>query len=455
MRWGVFVMKFKALGVSVAALAAGAVAGPAYADPPVCKDKMPSNFKTYVASSLSASEASTSQVLELMSQRRTEEAGVCPAGFERVQNVCRPIRPTAARAPVKKAATPRPAKADRIAEPEESTAPTTGAWIEAFADYERRTVSGVQTQKAAGAVFGIDRTTTAGPLAMRFGVLGGFTRIQQESSAKRTDTFDTEYTVTLKDGAAVEPDKTLTFTVEDVEHTFSSTSRQTLDGFGLGVSASLAKGRFFLDTVAKVDFYDVRGKVQTSDSAGGFKAIFNFEDECIPGLDFNGDPVDPLFTLVAVQTALLHETTMRNFVVAGNFGYRSDLPDGYWLEPTVGLRFTYSDFASDAALLGLKDGHALRLEAGARVGKAHVLNDGSVWSNSLGLFAYSDVIVDGFVIDAVGSSFESDEGKLRFRASLQSKLQLQDGVSLYGELGARVGEDYWGVSGKLGGRVEW
>ena len=428
-------MKFKVLRIAVVALSVASGWGFAHAGPPpVCTNVSTNdNSASYTATSLSASEASTSQVMELLSQRRTEQALICPTGFEKVQGVCRPISPSMVSPGVKNktAAAPSP-PAKKAGEVAESEAPilggwtgvrTSGAWAETFADYERRTVTGVQTQRAAGALFGIDQSMNAGGLWMRFGILGGFTRIQQNSTAKKTEISDTDYTVTIKDGGKAEPDKTITFTVEDVHHNLESRSRQTLDGTGIGFSASLSKGRFFVDALAKVDFFDVRGKVQSSDSAGKFLAEFNYTKAFMPDLDDNGDPRDlPLFALAASQKSTLVETTLKNFVIGSNFGYRSDLPNGYWLEPTVGVRLTYSDLGDSASELGLQDGHALRLEAGARLGKAQLLNDGSMWSNALGLFVYSDVIVDGFVIDAVGSSFQSDEGKLRLRGAFQSRL---------------------------------
>jgi hypothetical protein len=61
--------------------------------------------------------------------------------------------------------------------------------------------------------------------------------------------------------------------------------------------------------------------------------------------------------------------------VAGNGNYRLVTTPTWWLEPTAGFRFIYSDFADgSAAVLGLKDGHDWRVQGGVRVGNPEHAN---------------------------------------------------------------------------------
>ncbi len=58
-------------------------------------------------------------------------------------------------------------------------------------------------------------------------------------------------------------------------------------------------------------------------------------------------------------------THLLNTTVAGNVNYRFDLQNNLWIEPTVGVQYTNSTYASDAANLGLADGDLLMARASA------------------------------------------------------------------------------------------
>jgi hypothetical protein len=149
-------------------------------------------------------------------------------------------------------------------------------------------------------------------------------------------------------------------------------------------------------------------------------------------------------------------------VIASNVQYRFDQPNGTWIEPTAGFRFTYADFDDDARSLGLQDGHVLRLRGGIRAGITKLMDADSdkpfVWSGSISGIVYSDILIDGFTDTSQGLSpvaVQDDEGKLRFEGTIRNELNMLDGLSLYSEVSGRVGEDLWGIGGKLGFRQEW
>jgi hypothetical protein len=70
---------------------------------------------------------------------------------------------------------------------------------------------------------------------------------------------------------------------------------------------------------------------------------------------------------------------------------------------------------------------------------------------------YSDVSVNGLVIDTGGFAgstvLPSDEGKLRAMGILAMNYDNGAGVVWYGQGDVRGGDDYFGVGGRLGVRV--
>ena len=61
-------------------------------------------------------------------------------------------------------------------------------------------------------------------------------------------------------------------------------------------------------------------------------------------------------------------TSLTNYSSFGNVNYRFHLSDQYWIEPTVGYNYTWTEYGSNAALLGLSNGSLLRVQGGARFG---------------------------------------------------------------------------------------
>jgi hypothetical protein len=177
----------------------------AWADPPTCtgidgsyKDTVFTDFgNTYTGATggwagvtqLTGSEASTTQVLELISQRRLQEIQECPNGLVRVDGICRPTPPAPDQS-LEASSFSSASKKEKYAKkwkkgtaggeaPLDLTAEKSkfGAWAEAFADYEKRTGTIRSTQRTVGTVFGIDRTLRVNDWGVQLGLIGGYSHI--------------------------------------------------------------------------------------------------------------------------------------------------------------------------------------------------------------------------------------------------------------------------------------
>ncbi len=172
--------------------------------------------------------------------------------------------------------------------------------------------------------------------------------------------------------------------------------------------------------------------------------------------------VDNNNVTIAGGTGTAENTTnYQNYIVGSNIGYRYESSAGYFFEPALGFRFTFSDFRADASTLGLEDGHILRLQGGLKFGRSKLFQSVStptLWTGSLSAVLYSDVLIDGYVRNATGSSplgILDDEGKLRMSLSLRNEFDFLNGSVLFLEASGRAGEDYYGVNGRVGGKIRF
>ena len=120
-----------------------------------------------------------------------------------------------------------------------------------------------------------------------------------------------------------------------------------------------------------------------------------------------------------------------------------------WIEPTVGLRYYIADYDSDAAALGLADGHVLRLQAGARLGTQFLWNNVVVTPILTGL-VYGDATVSGLAVtdaaflgSAGGVASAATEGKVRGQGIGAVKFDYGNGVSSFVQADIRGGSDYY------------
>jgi hypothetical protein len=147
---------------------------------------------------------------------------------------------------------------------------------------------------------------------------------------------------------------------------------------------------------------------------------------------------------------------MQNYTGTENLYYKLPFGRG-WIEPTLGLRYTYTQYGGGAASLGLANGQDWRFQGGARIGTDTYWNGMRVTLSVLGLL-YDDAIVNGFVVDNAGLGpgiLPADEGKLRIQGALSANIDYGNGWSAFTQLDVRGGTDLFGVGGKLGLKYIW
>jgi len=130
----------------------------------------------------------------------------------------------------------------------------------------------------------------------------------------------------------------------------------------------------------------------------------------------------------------------------------------YWLEPTAGFRFTYSDYDSRAAALGLKNGDDLLLLGGLRVGTDFLWGTVHVTPTVTGL-AYDDVLITGQVVSgggfAVTPVIPLDAGKVRGEGIFAVNLDYGTGLSAFALADVRGGQNLFAAGGRAGIRYQW
>jgi outer membrane immunogenic protein len=431
---------------------------------------------------VAAVEATTSIATEQVALRRVQEAQICPAGTTKIDGVCKPV--------ARKPAEPRRSTSSRTAvtgpkqylksQPSDESQPFTGSnavWAQAFTDYEQRSGLGTsavpasRSQLTSGLLFGADHTFQSGSSQVLLGALGGLSDTTQKFGSSSSGLQLTSYTAFTNFGLG----PTIEYQVLD-NHAIQNQETQTLKGGSLGLTASVNRGGFFSDTVAKVDLLNLN---RTSTNSNSYDQTLNFLEKtqnpvltgfgvdrgCITvGNRSLGQVLKTAHSLPfpsnpqTITTGNLQSTPQQNFILADNVGYHFDLKSGYWIEPLVGFQYTYTTYGSNASDLGLTDGQALRLQGGARLGVNRPVSDGGVWTGSFTAVLYSDVYIHGWTTSADAFSSGAvlqDQGKIRVEGILTSTLQLANGLFTFVEVQGRGGSDYWGVGGRVGARYEF
>ena len=154
-------------------------------------------------------------------------------------------------------------------------------------------------------------------------------------------------------------------------------------------------------------------------------------------------------------------TNLTNYGIVWNIQQKILLSNVSWIEPTVGLRYYIADYDSNAAALGLAEGHLLRMQAGARLGTQFLWNNVVVTPILTGL-VYGDPIVSGFAVtDAVflgtagGVASAATQGKVRGQGIGAVKFDYGNGLSSFVQADIRGGSDYYGYGGRAGVRFVW
>jgi len=214
-----------------------------------------------------------------------------------------------------------------------------------------------------------------------------------------------------------------------------------LSGPSLGAYATYFLNGFSTDLTLKVDFLHLN---ETSTDSLAFT---------------NGNANNPNnFTSFFASSG---STNLTNYGIVWNIQQKIFLSNAMWIEPTVGLQYYIADYDSDAAALGLADGHVLRLQGGARLGTQFLWNNVVVTPVLTGL-VYDDVTVSGlavtdaaFIGAAGGVASAAIEGKVRGRGIGAVKFDYGNGLSSFVQAEVRGGSDYFGYGGRAGVRFVW
>jgi hypothetical protein len=211
----------------------------------------------------------------------------------------------------------------------------------------------------------------------------------------------------------------------------------------------------------------VNGRL-TGPSLGGYATYFRhgFSTDLtlkVDFLDLHEDFTDTLaFTDGTTQVSSgTGSTGLTNYGIVWNIQQKIFLSNASWIEPTFGIKYYIADYDSDAAALGLADGHVLRLQGGARVGTQFFWNNVLVTPVLTGL-VYGDASVSGLAVtDAVflgtagGVASAATEGKVRGQGIGAVKFDYGNGLSSFIQADIRGGSDYFGYGGRAGVRFVW
>jgi len=383
---------------------------------------------------LSSVEASNSEIQELIRQRRelqqqvaSADAVILPSPVPAQSEVQAgdsgaPTPSTAPKAKTVSAASSKASAAQQGPSDEyvdfssNLDARVQSVWAQAFADYERH------SNMAPGSGENLVRKqTTVG------GITGGDVTYFRQGEGGR----ETLQLGLLAGGTHTESRFSDTATVSDAS--------QTQDGGFIGAYATYTVNKFAIDAFFKTDFikYKQRSTGPTTCPNGQVLVV-----------DSDAD-------FVKTDAGSTNEYV---YTTGANVSYRFDLGNQMYFEPLAGFVFSATEYGDGAFDLGLEDGQMFRIQGGARIGRSWLDEDGHLWSLSLLGLLYSDVYVNGYTVP--GNSYAAsasvvDEGKLRVLAQLQGSMQLNDGLSVIGQVGVRGGEDLFGVGGRLGMRQEW
>jgi hypothetical protein len=383
--------------------------------------------------SQSSTQDATKATMASVSDRRNTEEERCPDGYSRVGGQCRPatasrfapeqMEGAAALPPeILAFASPRQAFGVPQSEPDARVA----VWSQAYGDFERRTGRGNGIGEFA--VLALD----AKSLSHSAGVLGGIDLTFRSLAADRDGLI-----VGLLTGyvwSSLDVTTNSRSSDPNVPNGFSSL-RARLSGPALGVYASYFNGGFSADVAVKAEFLDF--DISFNDVLG-FAAV-----------PFAGFPP----TTAAFSGS--GSTSVNNYTTSANLNYRIPVSARTWIEPTVGIQYTRSDYASDAGMFGLADGSLVRLQGGARLGIDNAFDSVRTTMVLTGL-VYDNVKVTGGAVQTGGNPLIlNDEGKLRAQGILALNFHPRAGVSSFMQVDVQGGEDFFGAGAKTGVRIAW
>jgi hypothetical protein len=230
----------------------------------------------------------------------------------------------------------------------------------------------------------------------------------------------------------------------------------TFQGIGRGTD-SLMLGFMAGYSAAKLafpgDVLNTRTQISGT-SVGGYVKYFSgpFWNESIFKADLFGLNQDQSFPGGGTSNS----TGMTVYTLADNFNYRFTVGPGWFWEPTVGVQYSSTQYGGNAVNLLLANGFDWRVQGGLRTGITFPWNNMVVSTTVTGL-AYSDVMINGFVVDdgLAPTSLPEDAGKVRGEGIVTANLDLLNGTSVFAQGDVRGGRDLFGAGGRLGVRVGW
>ena len=407
----------------------------------------------------SVTQQTTTATLDAISARRKEETERCPEGFERSNDPERTCRRMAIAAPV---SSPRPSPsrpAPRVASRPVAMpvkAPPViavdpgyrfGVWAHAFGDYERRTDSTATTLSGGvGVPAGPAGPGTPGSLAQSiaidltqkattWGVIGGgdvtFRNLLAGNDGLIVGILAGYVSTDISLSGTTRPTAPIT---DPTVGTGTSSGKIRVSGPSVGGYYTYFNGPFSTDTTLKADFLSI---------SESFTEV----------LAFNAG-----FGTGVVTGA--GSANVTNFVSASNYQYRFPISAAVWVEPTVGYRYTNSQYDAGATALGLQDGYDWRVQGGARLGFESFWNTVHVTTTITGL-AYSDVkIVGGPITSGAGGAFAgtilpSDQGKVRGEGIFLANFDYGRGFSTFAQAEVRGGSGLIGGGGRIGARLNF
>jgi outer membrane autotransporter protein len=285
------------------------------------------------------------------------------------------------------------------AAPSSSSGPNPAAWVRGFGDFEQR--DGQASFGFGGSAF----TSSLGFHQGTGGVLGGVDFVWNGLTRANDGLI-----LGLLGG----------YTNSRVELRDSPTS-QVFSGESIGAYGTYLTGNWFFDMLLKVDLLSL--------------------DINIPGI--------------------FQSASLNNYNAATNIGYKFDLPNYLYIEPTAGLEYIRTNFDQSTSLtattVALNDGYALRARAGARVGTEWVVNNIRVEPSVLAtVWEIPAATSTALFTNGVGISLPSDVG--RVRGEVQAAVNffnLQTGLSGFTRFDTRFGEGLFSLGGLAGLRYQW
>jgi outer membrane autotransporter protein len=154
------------------------------------------------------------------------------------------------------------------------------------------------------------------------------------------------------------------------------------------------------------------------------------------------------------------DANMTNYSLLGNIGYKFNLNEGWYIEPTSGFEYVRIDLSNQRIAVAttslLDDAHLLRARIGARVGTSWVSNNLRIEPSLLAL-AYYNFEASGAILPTGGGSIvlPLDQGKVL--GELQGSVNILDqatGISGFVRGDLRFNDDLIGGGIKLGLRKQ-